>query len=53
MKRYIGCNIERNWNERWVKLAQPLMVQSFQVKFKLYTHGKDPMTTAKPVKLLI
>ena len=32
MKEYIGCKIERNWNERWVKLKKPVMVQSFQHK---------------------
>ena len=33
MKEYIGCKIERNWNERWVKLKKLVMVQSFQYKF--------------------
>ena len=53
MKDFSGCNIERNWNDRWVKLTQPVMVQSFQEKLKLDTHGKYPMTPAKPVKVVI
>ena len=33
-------------------LTQPVMVQSLQDEFKLYTHGKNPMTPDKTGKVL-
>ena len=45
MKEYVGLDIDRNWNGRWVKLTQPVMVQSSHDKSKLDTHGKDPNGT--------
>ena len=52
MKEYVGCNINRNWYERWVKLTQQVMVQIFQDEFELYAHGKDPTTPSKPSKVI-
>ena len=52
MKEYIGCKIEMNWNDNWVKLTQLAMVQIIQYNFKLYTRGKYPRTPVEPKKLL-
>ena len=52
LKEYIECKIERNWNEIWVKLTKPIMVQSFKDKLKLDAHGKYLITPAEPGKLL-
>ena len=51
MKEYVGWKIERNWNERWVKLTQPVMVRIFQDKFELYAHEKYPIKPSKPGKV--
>ena len=51
-KEYVGCKIESNWNKIWLKLTQPVMVQSFQEKLELYAHGKDPMTPDDTCKVL-
>jgi hypothetical protein len=46
MREYVGCKVERNWQERWIRL------QSFNDEFDLDEHGKDPRTPAEPGKLL-
>jgi hypothetical protein len=48
MKEYVGCKVKRNWRERWIKLTQPVMLQSFKDEFSLDEHGKDPRTPAEP-----
>ena len=48
MKEYSGCKIDRNCNQRWVKLTQPVMVHILQDYFELYAHGKYPGTPNKP-----
>ena len=52
MKEYVGCKIERNWIDRWVKLTQPVMIQSFRDEFELDDHGKVPKTPAEPGSVL-
>ena len=52
MKDCVGCKIKRNWNEMWVKLTHPVMVQSFQDGLELDTHSKYSMTSSKPGKVL-
>jgi hypothetical protein len=52
MKECVGCKVERNWQERWIRLTQPVMLQSFKDEFNLDEHGKDPRTKAEPGKVL-
>ena len=35
MKEYVGCKVEHNREERYIRLTQPVMIQSFQDKFDL------------------
>jgi hypothetical protein len=41
IREYVGCKVERNWQERWIRL------QSFIDEFDLDEHGKDPRTPAE------
>jgi hypothetical protein len=43
LKEYVGCKIERSLADRWMKLTQPVMIQSFTDEFDLPTE-----TTALP-----
>ena len=49
MTEYIGCKIDRNKN--WMKLTQPVLVQSFEDKFDLST-AKSYITPGEPGKTL-
>jgi hypothetical protein len=33
MNEYVGCKVERNFEDRYVKLTQPVMIQSFRDEF--------------------
>jgi hypothetical protein len=35
LQEYVGCKIERSMNERWMKLTQLVMIQSFMDEFDL------------------
>ena len=35
MKEYVGCKVEYNKGEGWVKLTQPVLLQSFEDEFEL------------------
>jgi hypothetical protein len=35
IKEYVGCKIEHDIEEGWMRLTQPVMIQSFQDEFKL------------------
>jgi hypothetical protein len=35
MKEYVGCKVEHNRQERWIKLTQPVMIQRFEDEFEL------------------
>ena len=35
MKEYVGCRVEHNKEEGWMKLTQPVLLQSFEDEFKL------------------
>jgi hypothetical protein len=35
LQEYVGCKIERDKKERWMKLTQPVMIQSFTDEFVL------------------
>jgi hypothetical protein len=44
---YVGCKVERNYEENSIKLTQPVMLQSFVDKFDL-PNGPAPNTPATP-----
>jgi hypothetical protein len=46
LKEYVGCKIERSLADRWMKLTQPVMIQSFTDEFDLPTE-----TTALPARV--
>jgi hypothetical protein len=43
MKEYIGCKVEYNKKECYMKILQPVLVQSFADEFKL--NMKEPIAT--------
>ena len=47
IKEYIGCKIDYNLDERWLKFTQPVMVQSFQDEFDLSKEASKPTTPAE------
>ena len=44
MIEYLGCRIERNWEEAWVRLTQPMILQSFKDEFKISDTGRVSAT---------
>ena len=38
MKEYVGCKVERDEHEGWIKLTQPVILQSFNDEFDLPGH---------------
>jgi hypothetical protein len=53
MKEYVGCRVEHNREERYIKLTQPVMIQSFKDEFELEIGGKMPKTPAEPGSILV
>lgn len=47
LKEYVGCKIDRNWVERWMRITQPVQIQSFRDEFNLPEGGHQPMTPAE------
>jgi hypothetical protein len=47
MEEYVGCKVERNWTERWVRLTQPVLLQSYADEFNLDEHRRAPRTPAE------
>ena len=48
LNEYVGCKIERNWKERWVKITQPVLLQSFEDEFELpRTDYRTPAETGQ------
>jgi hypothetical protein len=35
LKEYVGCKVDYNRKEGWIKLTQPVLMQSYTDKFKL------------------
>jgi hypothetical protein len=50
LRKYVGCKIERSMNERWMKLTQPVMIQSFMEEFDL--PDVTPFLPATPGEVL-
>jgi hypothetical protein len=49
---YVGCKVERNYEENLIKLTQPVMLQSFVDEFNL-PNGPAPNTPATPGDALV
>jgi hypothetical protein len=49
---YVGCKVERNYEENSIKLTQPVMLQSFIDEFNL-PNGPAPNTPATPGDALV
>eukprot|EP00957_Ditylum_brightwellii_P035502 2691471-Ditylum_brightwellii.AAC.1 len=52
LEEYVGCKIEHKRDEGWIKLMQPVLLQSFEDEFKLDQHGLVPHTPAKTGSVL-
>jgi hypothetical protein len=52
MDEYVGCKLERNWDEGWIKFTQPVLLQSFHDEFDL-PDEKSPTTPAEPGQILM
>ena len=51
MDEYVGCKIERNWNERYLRFTQPVMIQSFSDEFNI--EKNKAKTPAEPGQVLL
>ena len=51
MQEYVGCKIKRNIEEGWLKIMQPVLLQSLNDEFDL-PKGADPKTPAVPGSIL-
>jgi hypothetical protein len=51
LKEYVGCKVDCNMEERWIKLTQPVLLQSFTDEFEL-PDGDTPKTPATPGSVL-
>jgi Reverse transcriptase (RNA-dependent DNA polymerase) len=51
LKEYIGCKIDRDIKNGWMKLTQPVLIQSFKDEFEL-PDGAVPVTPMAPGELL-
>eukprot|EP00957_Ditylum_brightwellii_P011071 839116-Ditylum_brightwellii.AAC.1 len=52
MDEYFRCKIEYNREERYMKLTQPVLLQSFIDEFELEDGGHIPMTLAEARSVL-
>jgi hypothetical protein len=52
MDEYVGCKLERNYEDRSMKITQPVMLQSFEDKFEL-PDGPVPSTPGTPGNALV
>ena len=46
LNEYIGCKIKHNREEGWLKLTQPVLLQSFEDEFGVTKEGKAVTTPA-------
>jgi hypothetical protein len=51
LKEYAGCKVDHNKDEGWIKLTQPVLMQSYFDKFDL-PGGETPRTPATPGSVL-
>ena len=53
MDEYIGCKLERNWDEGWIKFTQPVLIQSLSDEFNLPEDGPEPLTPTEAGQILM
>ena len=46
VKEYLGCKIDRNWEDRQVRLTHPVLLQSYKDEFDLPPTGRSTNTPA-------
>jgi hypothetical protein len=51
LKEYVGCKIDYNKEEGWIKMIQPVLMQSYVDEFEL-PKGETPRTPATPGSVL-
>eukprot|EP00957_Ditylum_brightwellii_P009146 691518-Ditylum_brightwellii.AAC.1 len=47
LAEYVGCKIKYKHNEGWMKLMQPVLLQSYEDEFELNQRGLMPHTSAE------
>jgi hypothetical protein len=52
MNEYVGCKLERNYEEGWIRFTQPVLIQSYSDEFQLGTEAA-PSTPADPAVQLM
>eukprot|EP00957_Ditylum_brightwellii_P205908 15345960-Ditylum_brightwellii.AAC.1 len=52
MDEYVGCKVERDLQQRTIKLTQPVLLQSYQDEFELDEHGLTPRMPAEAGSVL-
>eukprot|EP00957_Ditylum_brightwellii_P084520 6426594-Ditylum_brightwellii.AAC.1 len=52
MDEYVGCKVEHNAKEGYMKLTQPVLLQSFVDEFDLKDGGHVPKTPAETGQVL-
>eukprot|EP00957_Ditylum_brightwellii_P167626 12760543-Ditylum_brightwellii.AAC.1 len=52
MEEYVGCKIKHNRAKDYMKITQPVLVQSLEDEFDLDEHRHIPITPAEPGKVL-
>jgi histone deacetylase 1/2 len=52
MDEYVGCKLERNYEENWVRFTQPVLIQSYSDEFPLGDETA-PSTPADPAVQLM
>ena len=52
LKEYVGCKIEHNVEEGYIRFTQPVMLQSYQDEFKV-SKDKERVTPADPGTVLV
>jgi hypothetical protein len=48
LNEYVGCKVEYNRKEGWMKLTQPVLIQSFEDEFDLSSASGKCLTPAEP-----
>jgi hypothetical protein len=53
MNEYVGCKVDRNFDNNSIKLTQPVMLQSFADEFPMCLDGRASFTPAIPGEHLV
>jgi hypothetical protein len=48
LNEYVGCKVEYNRDEGWMRMTQPVLIQSFEDEFELPSDGRKILTPAEP-----